>query len=143
MNERVGFRIPIPWFGNVAVGGDQPLSDNETGAGNPGPQLGCLIRVSDVVYAIDVTDGIAILVQHAGRHALRLLELLYVLVQFGNLLLHGRVGLRGIAIDDHACANEYKNSSGELDKANPGLANDVRFCLLGFAELRIARLIRA
>jgi len=71
--------ISIPGLGHVAVGGKQAITNEESGPGDACANGRRLIRESDLVYAVNVSDGIAIAIEHESRHGLLLLELRHLL----------------------------------------------------------------
>src|SRR5579864_5838437 len=72
-NQNVRIRVSIPRFSDVAVRGDEPVGDYETGSGNAGPLRRLLVRKPNLIYAEYVADRIAIAIQHDRGHCLLLL----------------------------------------------------------------------
>src|SRR5256885_16053731 len=79
----LGFGISIPGLSDMAIGGEQTVGDQKACAGNSRPYGGPLIRKADLIDAVNVSDGVAVVSEDRGGHGLVLLELRY----FGGKLV--------------------------------------------------------
>ena len=59
-DQHCGFRVSIPRFRNVTIGGKQSISHDKSGARDAGSQCWSLLGKSDLVHAEDVANGITI-----------------------------------------------------------------------------------
>jgi len=136
VDEFLSFRVSVPGFGYMTVGGYQAvaniISNQESGAGNAGANDWTLVRESHLIDAVNVSDGIAITVEHDGGHGLVLLELFNLGREFVNLLLQIAGGLcqgsRGSVIVDHGEGSQKEHDSHDgLHHLLPAVADRTEF----------------
>src|SRR5258706_12593093 len=129
-DQLFGLRISPPGLGDMAVRGYQRVAYQETCAGNSCSNFRTLIREADMIDAINVTDRIAIAVEHERGHRLLLPEFFDLCRQFTNLGLKivARCSLRshwGIVNHGHR-SEEYQSSNDQLHHAiSAGVSNGV------------------
>src|SRR4029077_17966508 len=136
--EFLRFGVAVPGLGHMAVRGDQAVTDEESGTGNTGANIWTMIRESDLIHTIDVSDGIAIAVENNRGHRLLLPELIDLSSEFVDPLLEvvGGKPLRGhrtIVMDHRHGSHEHHDGKNALNHLLPALANNTGLGLgLGF-----------
>jgi len=115
LDEFLGLRVSVPGLGYVTVGGQQAVAHKESCARNAGANDGALVRETNLIDTVNVSDGIAVAVEHDGGHGLVLLELFDLCRQFVDLLLQIAGGLclggRGSVIVDHGEGSQEEHDS--------------------------------
>ena len=89
-----------------------------------------LSRHAYAINAIHISDGIAILVQHADCwDRLLLFQLLYLAVELRDLFFKAVVRHRRVVVRQQAGADEDGDAHRGLDKALPAFTNSVGFLM--------------
>ena len=112
----------------MPVGGEQSIADQKSSAGNPCPDRGWLIHETNLIYAVNVANGVPIAAEHEGGHPLLFLEFRHLLGKGMYLLLQViRLGILGrgrrIVVEHGYGADQQHGSEDSLNGLLPALGN--------------------
>ena len=116
---RFDIAVAVPGLGHMAIGRDQTGRHDESGSGNAGAET--VSAAGNAVDAIDVSDGIARIVNRNRRERLLALEIGHLARELMDLLIEGGRFRRSVVVGHDAGADEGQDAQKSLDEALPGL----------------------
>src|SRR5580700_5060704 len=127
--------VAIPGLGDMAIGRDQTGRDYKAGSGNAGAET--VSAAGNVVDAINVSHGIARIVDRNRRERLLALEVSHLARELMHLLIEAGRFRRSVVVGHDSGADEGQDAEKSLDEALPGLDQ------LGFPAIGVEHGVRS